>query len=110
MSRSDGAAYPPVPFDHDARVIRGASHWEDDESILTPISDEQARALESALWPLLAGDVIQVPDPERAARYLAENEEMRREEEKEWRARQEAMEGNRRYREAMRLRRSGGAA
>ena len=53
MSRVDGSAFPPFPSDADWWAASDALHRESDE-----LPDQ-------ALWPLLAGDVLQSPSRER---------------------------------------------
>lgn len=55
MSRDDGSAYPPFPSDADWWTVFDISHRESDEPWDFPNEGDY----DSALWPLLAGDVIQ---------------------------------------------------
>lgn len=54
MSRSDASAWPNRPADGDVYGVRSHFRYENDEF---PTNDDAA--LEDAMWPLLAGEVIQ---------------------------------------------------
>lgn len=59
MNHGDGSARPPMPPNADAPAIRQISRWEDDESLLTPLTAEQVAAYDEVLRTLLAGEIIQ---------------------------------------------------
>lgn len=58
MSRAEGSARPPYPPDAVGNRLLGG-RWENDESVLLPMTDEQMRALEQAYLPIFGGEVLQ---------------------------------------------------